>query len=195
MRFGQLVAVCAASVACIGPVRAQTSLPPETMVPAAIRAPDIDPAIARAIARISDERLRAIDSRLVAFGTRSTFSERAGSRRGVLAARTWIAEAFRSIAQHSNGRMTVALDSYVQYGDLQQYMDFAYVARVARYNAANLAALALAPGPPGKRDDRHQGTHHRDDADLDRDDWLFGVRAVDAQGHYGVVAFPLPRRD
>jgi hypothetical protein len=117
MRCGHLAAVCAASVACIGPVHAQTSLPPETMVPAALRAPDIDPAIARAIARISAERLRAIDSRLVAFGTRSTFSERAGSRRGVLAARTWIAEAFRSIAQHSNGRMTVALDSYVQCAD------------------------------------------------------------------------------
>ena len=27
-----------------------------------------------------------------------------------------------------------------------------------------------------------------------KDNWLFGVRAVDAQGHRGVPAFPLPRR-
>jgi hypothetical protein len=27
-----------------------------------------------------------------------------------------------------------------------------------------------------------------------KDNWLFGVRAVDAQGHRGVPAFPLPVR-
>jgi hypothetical protein len=36
----------------------------------------------------------------------------------------------------------------VQYGDLPQYVDPAYVANVARLNAATLAVLALAPGPP-----------------------------------------------
>jgi hypothetical protein len=27
-----------------------------------------------------------------------------------------------------------------------------------------------------------------------KDNWLFGIRAVDAEGHRGVAAFPLPRR-
>ena len=36
----------------------------------------------------------------------------------------------------------------VQFGDLIQYVDFGYVARVARVNAAALWALATAPGTP-----------------------------------------------
>lgn len=36
----------------------------------------------------------------------------------------------------------------VQYGDLLKYVDFSYVAKVARLNAATLATLALAPPPP-----------------------------------------------
>jgi hypothetical protein len=35
-----------------------------------------------------------------------------------------------------------------QFGDLLQYVDPEYVANVARLNAATLAVLALAPGPP-----------------------------------------------
>ena len=35
-----------------------------------------------------------------------------------------------------------------EYGDLPQFVDFAYVANVARVNAATLASLAAAPGPP-----------------------------------------------
>ncbi|HKV39428.1 MAG TPA: M28 family peptidase [Blastocatellia bacterium] len=36
----------------------------------------------------------------------------------------------------------------VQYGDLPEFDDFDYIARVARVNAAALASLALAPAPP-----------------------------------------------
>jgi hypothetical protein len=126
----------------------------------------------------------------------------------------------------------VRVENGVPYGDLQQYMDFAYLARVARYNAANLAALALAPGRPenaaivtkeltnattltwtavpratsyeivrraSTESDWTSATAVGDvttvTVPFSKDDWLFGVRAVDAQGHYGVVAFPLPRRD
>lgn len=46
--------------------------------------------------------------------------------------------------QHQNVRMEGA----VQYGDLLDFVDFPYVARVAQVNAASLAALALAPAPP-----------------------------------------------
>ena len=43
--------------------------------------------------------------------------------------------------QHQN----VRVEDGVQYGDLPEFVDFAYIAEVARVNAAALAALALAP--------------------------------------------------
>ena len=76
-----------------------------------------DPSIAAAIAKVSAQRLAAIDAKLVSFGTRNTFSEQLGSARGVFAARDWIAEQFREIAKASGGRMTVAFDSHVQKAD------------------------------------------------------------------------------
>ena len=46
--------------------------------------------------------------------------------------------------QHQN----VRVENGVQYGDLPQFVDFAYVANVARVNAASLAMLANAPSRP-----------------------------------------------
>src|SRR5258708_37756303 len=43
--------------------------------------------------------------------------------------------------QHQNVRM----ENGVQYGDLPEFVDFAFAANVARVNAAGLASLALAP--------------------------------------------------
>jgi Zn-dependent M28 family amino/carboxypeptidase len=43
---------------------------------------------------------------------------------------------------------TVRTEDGVQYGDLLEYVDFDYVTRVARLNAATLATLAAAPAPP-----------------------------------------------
>jgi len=82
-----------------------------------VPAPPLDPAVAAALARVSAAELRATDERLVAFGTRSTFSEKAGSRRGVFAARAYLVDRFRRIARASRGRMTVALDTYLQPAD------------------------------------------------------------------------------
>jgi len=42
----------------------------------------------------------------------------------------------------------VRVENGVQYGDLPEFVDFGYVARVARVNAAALASLALGPSPP-----------------------------------------------
>jgi len=47
--------------------------------------------------------------------------------------------------QHQNVRM----ENGIQYGDLTKFVDYDYVAHVARLNAATLAALAAAPGAPG----------------------------------------------
>jgi Peptidase family M28 len=44
----------------------------------------------------------------------------------------------------------VRVENGVQYGDLLRFVDFRYVARVARLNAATLATLAAAPPPPVK---------------------------------------------
>ena len=46
--------------------------------------------------------------------------------------------------QHQNVRR----EGGVQYGDLMQYVDFGYLARVTQMNVAALAALALAPEQP-----------------------------------------------
>ena len=46
--------------------------------------------------------------------------------------------------QHQN----VRTEGGVEYGDLPKFVDFQYVANVARLNAATLAALASAPAPP-----------------------------------------------
>lgn len=42
----------------------------------------------------------------------------------------------------------VRKENGVQYGDLPEFDDFAYIAQVARINAASLGALALAPAAP-----------------------------------------------
>ena len=42
----------------------------------------------------------------------------------------------------------VRVEDGVQYGDLPQFVDFGYVAQVARVNGAALASLALAPAAP-----------------------------------------------
>ncbi len=68
-------------------------------------------------AQVSPARLQATDTKLVSFGTRSTFSEASPPGRGVFAARDWIADQFRTIAATTGGRMTVALDEYTQKAD------------------------------------------------------------------------------
>jgi hypothetical protein len=42
----------------------------------------------------------------------------------------------------------VRVENGVQFGDLPQFCDFDYIARVARVNAATLWSLANAPGTP-----------------------------------------------
>ena len=54
-------------------------------------------------------------------------------------------EPFENFAhQHQN----VRVEQGVKIGDLSEYVDFPYVARVAQANAAGLASLALAPAAP-----------------------------------------------
>ena len=132
--------------------------------------------------------------------------------------------------QHQN----VRVENGIQYGDLPEFVDFAYIARVARVNAACLAVLAHAPARP-----QNVGivtTRLTNDTDLkwdantepdllgyeivwrettspvwtnsrmvgrvtsytmpgmSKDNYFFGVRAVDRQGHRSPVSFPRPVR-
>ena len=73
--------------------------------------------------------------------------------------------------QHNN----VRVEKGEQYGDLPKFVDFDYVARVARLNAAVLASLASAPAPPANvKIDTRKLT---DDTTLD---WQAGAGGQDA---------------
>jgi hypothetical protein len=134
--------------------------------------------------------------------------------------------------QHQN----VRIEESVQYGDLPQYVDYAYVAQVARVNAANLASLASAPAAPKSAgvvtpqrltNDTDLKWAANTEPDLagyevvwrettspiwtntiwvgkvtnytvprmSKDNYFFGVRAVDRQGNRSPVAFPKPVRE
>src|SRR4029079_3838578 len=49
---------------------------------------------------------------------------------------------------YKHQHQTPRVEGGVQYGDLPEFVDFGYIAQVARVNAAALTALALAPAAP-----------------------------------------------
>jgi hypothetical protein len=128
----------------------------------------------------------------------------------------------------------VRIESGVQYGDLPQFVDYDYIAQVARINAAALAALALAPAAPSHvevetvrlENDTTLRWEPNKEPDLagyeivwrettapfwqnkiaagnvthytvkgmSKDNYLFGVRAVDKDGNASVAVYPKPYR-
>ena len=129
--------------------------------------------------------------------------------------------------QHQN----VRTDNGIEYGDLLKFVDCDYVANVARLNAATLAELASAPGPPGNvhlltkelendstltwdKSPRASGyevlwrattnpdwEHAKDVGNVTRatlpiskDNVIFAVRALDAEGHGSLPVVPTPER-
>jgi hypothetical protein len=138
---------------------------------------------------------------------------------------------FREDFQHQH--QNVRTENGMEYGDLPKFVDFDYVARVARLNAATLASLASAPAPPANvrlltKDLENDSTltweaspgglapgyeilwrlttspewEHvetvgdvrRTSLKLSKDNVIFAVRAVDAQGHRSLPVVPLPER-
>jgi hypothetical protein len=131
------------------------------------------------------------------------------------------------IHQHQN----IRTENGVQYGDLPEFVDFAYTANVARVNAAALASLALAPAAPkgvvvvnrlsNDTELRWEANKETDLAGyeivwrdttaptwtnsqtvgkmttftmkgMSKDNYFFGVRAVDKEGHRSPAAYPRP---
>jgi hypothetical protein len=127
----------------------------------------------------------------------------------------------------------VRVENGVQFGDLEQFVDYQYIANAARVNAAALAALANGPAAPQGvkveastlsvdtqlewqpntepdlagyeivyRDTTApywQHTIHVGNVTsytvkgITKDNFLFGVRAVDRDGNRSVVSFPVPK--
>jgi Peptidase family M28 len=129
--------------------------------------------------------------------------------------------------QHQN----VRTENGIEYGDVLKFVNFDYVANVARLNAATLASLASAPAPPAKvrlqtrqlendstltweaspgaasyevlwRDTASPDWEHAQPAGnvtratlpLSKDNVIFAVRALDAEGHSSLAVVPQPER-
>jgi hypothetical protein len=128
---------------------------------------------------------------------------------------------------------TLRNEGGIEYGDLPKFVDFTYVARVAKLEVATLASLASAPAPPAHvrlltkslendsqlawdvspsgrvayyevvwrstmvpnwTDSKKVGTETSVTLPVSKDNVVFGVRAVDAQGHRSIVVTPTPER-
>ena len=129
--------------------------------------------------------------------------------------------------QHQN----IRTENGIQYGDLPEFVDFAYIANVARVNAAALASLALAPAAPkgvGVVNRLSNDTELKWEANketdlagyeivwrdttaptwtnsqvvgnvtaftmkgMSKDNYFFGVRAIDKEGHRSPATYPRP---
>src|SRR5262245_60920600 len=73
-----------------------------------------DPAVAGILAEVDPKRIRFIDSMLVSFGTRNTFSDTLSSTRGIGAARRWIYSQFEQYSRDCGGCLKVEYDAKVQ---------------------------------------------------------------------------------
>jgi hypothetical protein len=131
--------------------------------------------------------------------------------------------------QHQN----VRVENGVKIGDLIEYDDFDYIAKVARVNTAALATLALAPAAPQQvkmltaklendstlawqanaepdlagyrivwRDTtaatwqgaQFVGNVTQATVKLSKDNYFFGVQAIDKDGNASVASYPSPQR-
>jgi len=172
-----LSALCCACAIVLGASEAAFSQPAAAPAfpapePAHLPPPPLDPQIVAALARISATELRATDERLVAFGTRSTFSDRAPAGRGVFAARSYLLERFRQIARASGGRLSVALDSYEQPADAAK--------RIPRaVEISSVIATLKGDDPSGRT---YVMSSHYDSRNSDNDDGVADAPGADDNG-------------
>ena len=128
---------------------------------------------------------------------------------------------------------TPRTENGIEYGDLPKFVDFGYVARVAKLEVAVLASLASGPAAPARprlltkslendsqlawdasptgqvayyevvwrstteptwAQGKRVGTETTAKLPVSKDNVVFGIRAVDAQGHRSIVVTPVPER-
>ncbi len=70
-----------------------------------------DPEIELMVKEISPDSLKSYITKMVSYGTRSTLSTTTDKKRGIGAAREWVAQKFGEFAKASNGRMTAMVDT------------------------------------------------------------------------------------
>jgi hypothetical protein len=70
--------------------------------------PDADPRVEKIVAAVSQDRLQALLTRLVSFGTRETLSNQAGTTRAIGGARQWIFDELK----RSSPRLQVSFDTH-----------------------------------------------------------------------------------
>jgi hypothetical protein len=142
--------------------------------------------------------------------------------------------AIRFVEVHEDFRhqhQDVRKENGVQYGDLPQYVDFDYLARVTKMNVAALAALALGPDQPSQvqlltqhltndstlrwkpaagaaryeivwrettspvwQYAKDVGTATEATVPVSKDNYILGVRSVDAHELRSPVVYPVPTR-
>jgi hypothetical protein len=158
--YRRLAVLVVVSLCCALPARAD------------VPAPTLDPAVAAAIARIDAANLRATDTRLVAFGTRSTFSEKAGPNRGIFAARAYVFDRFGQIARSSGGRLSVALDTYTQAADAAK--------RIPREVVISSVVATLKGDDPAAP--TYVMSSHLDSRNTDNDDGIHDAPGADDNG-------------
>jgi hypothetical protein len=66
------------------------------------------------LSEIDPARIKSTIAKLVSFGTRHTLSTQVDPKRGIGAAKDWIAAEMRTYAAASGGKMTVTVPSYIQ---------------------------------------------------------------------------------
>ena len=125
------------------------ALPPDALVRRvnAIGAENASPSreLARFVKAVSETYVPAMQAHMI---YRSDRFLRGGDQQS-FAAQGFAAVRF--VEPHENydhQHQDVRLENGVQYGDLQKFVDFEYLARVTRMNVAALAALAAGPAPP-----------------------------------------------
>ena len=72
-----------------------------------------DTDISKMIANVSEFNIQELVERLVNFNTRHTLSDTTDDLTGIGAARNWIKSEFETYAKKSNGRMSVAFDTFI----------------------------------------------------------------------------------
>jgi hypothetical protein len=123
-RLGALLAPALAAAALARPAAAQAAgrpaAPPAAPPAAAAPVPSSeDPRIHEIAAGASAARVEADVRRLAAFGTRHTMSDTLSATRGIGAARRWVHDEFRRIAQACGGCLEVRYVSDVVKADPQ----------------------------------------------------------------------------